>query len=95
MVYDERVRNSPHDGPSIKPHGDTPPQGRRRLTTNQIRGFWAAWAGWASWDGDGFLYLCAGAGGLRCAIFSLASGDSGEMRLNTGFLWWAFASRFS
>ena len=27
-----------------------------RLTTNQIRGFWAAWAGWALDGMDSFIY---------------------------------------
>ena len=27
-----------------------------RLTTNQIRGFWAAWGGWALDGMDSFIY---------------------------------------
>src|SRR5215475_14957277 len=30
--------------------------GRSRLTTNQIRGFWAAWGGWALDGMDSFIY---------------------------------------
>src|SRR5690348_291582 len=30
--------------------------GRRRLTRNQIRGFWASWAGWALDGMDSFIY---------------------------------------
>jgi MFS family permease len=33
-----------------------PPAGPTKLTTNQIRGFWAAWAGWALDGMDSFIY---------------------------------------
>jgi MFS family permease len=34
----------------------TQPVARARLTTNQIRGFWAAWGGWALDGMDSFIY---------------------------------------
>src|SRR5262245_21732105 len=38
---------------------------RSRLTTNQIRGFWAAWAGWALDGMDSFIYALVLAPALR------------------------------
>src|SRR6185295_9012041 len=36
-----------------------------RLTTNQVRGFWAAWAGWALDGMDGFIYALVMVPALR------------------------------
>src|SRR5690242_20971357 len=36
--------------------GRTPWSARVPLTSNQIRGFWAAWAGWALDGMDSFIY---------------------------------------
>jgi MFS family permease len=61
---------------------DTPPKGRRRLTTNQIRGFWAAWAGWALDGMDSFIYALVLVPALRDLL--PASGIRADAA-NTGF----------
>ena len=49
-----RVSSSPSGRPTVTPRPTTVT--RAPLTTNQIRGFWAAWGGWALDGMDSFIY---------------------------------------
>ena len=79
-----------------------------RLTTNQVRGFWAAWAGWALDGMDSFIYALVLVPALRDLLpRSGLSADQGNIGFYGGvlfaiflvgwgfaFLWGPLADRF-
>lgn len=71
-----------------QPARATPPA---KLTTNQIRGFWAAWAGWALDGMDGFIYALVMVPALRDVLpNSGIKADAGNIGYYGGLLFALF-----